>query len=109
MKQRKIKTALQNHNFTSFHRLRWSKSEVKIRTGHTVKHMAENGQKISGDDAAGITSLVPGVKKSTLRDCLAFDRTHQVYYGRSRTHCFCQVLANHAVTRTISNRSRDLA
>ena len=40
-----------------------------------VKQMAENGQKISGqDDAADITSLVPGVKNSRLRNGLEFDR-----------------------------------
>ena len=41
---------------------------------NTVKHTAENGRKILGDeDAAGITSLVPGVKNSRLRNGLEFD------------------------------------
>ena len=40
-----------------------------------VKQMVENGQKISdGDYAAGITSLVPGVKNSRLWNGLGFDR-----------------------------------
>ena len=41
---------------------------------NTVKHTAENGRKILGDeDAAGITSLVPGVKNSRLQNGLEFD------------------------------------
>ena len=41
---------------------------------NTVKHTAENGRKNLGDeDAAGITSLVPGVKNSRLRNGLEFD------------------------------------
>ena len=40
-----------------------------------VKQTAENGQKIlRDDDAAGITSLPPGVKNSRLRNGLEFDR-----------------------------------
>ena len=41
---------------------------------NTVKQTAENAQKVSGDeDAAGITSLVPGVKNSRLRTGLEVD------------------------------------
>ena len=41
-----------------------------------VKQMAGNGQKFSGhDDAAGITSLVPGVKNSRVWNGLEFDWT----------------------------------
>ena len=52
---------------------------VKVRgqnsNRNTVKLTAENDQNISGDeDAAGITSLVPGVEHSRLRNVLEFDR-----------------------------------
>ena len=41
---------------------------------NTVKQMAENSQKVSGDDdATGIASLVPDVKDSRLRNGLEFD------------------------------------
>ena len=41
---------------------------------NTVKQMAENGQKILGDDdAAGIASLVPGINNSSLQNGLEFD------------------------------------
>ena len=41
---------------------------------NTVKQTAENAQKISGGgDAAGVTSLVPGVKNLRLRIGLEFD------------------------------------
>ena len=48
------------------------RSKFKEKHGQT----AENSQKISGDeDAAGITSLVPGVKNSRLlRNDLELDR-----------------------------------
>ena len=51
---------------------------VKVRGQNSnrkmVEQTAENGQKISDDDAAGITSLVPGVKNSRMRSGLEFDR-----------------------------------
>ena len=53
---------------------------------NTVKQTAENGQKILGDDdAAGVASLVPGVKNSRLLNVLEFDRAEYAYYGRLHT------------------------
>ena len=51
-----------------------------------IKQMAENGQKVSGnEEAIGMTSLVPGVKNSSLWNCLELDWAYPVYYGRSPT------------------------
>ena len=44
------------------------------------KQTAKNGQKIScDDDAAGIASLLPGVKNLRLRNCLEFDQAYSVF------------------------------
>ena len=70
---------------------------------NTVKQTAENGQKFLGDgDAAGNTSLVPGVKNPRLRNGHEFDWMYSVYYSRSPMKWFRQIM-------NISNRSRDLA
>ena len=48
---------------------------------NTVKWTAEAGQKILGDDdAAGVPSLVPGVKNSKLWNGLGIDQAYWVYY-----------------------------
>ena len=48
--------------------------KVKIRTGTRSNIRPKMAEKILGDeDAAGITSLVPGVKNSRLRNGLEFD------------------------------------
>ena len=43
---------------------------VKVRGKNSNRNTVKNGQKISGDHAAGITLLVPGVKNSRLRNSL---------------------------------------
>ena len=76
---------------------------------NVVKWTAKNGQKVSDDkDAAGNTSLVPGVKSSKLRtqSGLEFDQAYAywVYYGRSPTKWFRLIMNMHML-----NHSRVLA
>ena len=61
---------------------------------NTVKQTAENNRKFSGDDnAAGITSPVPGIKNSRLWNGLEFDRPY--YIGLLRQVVYKLIPADH--------------
>ena len=78
----KRKTALQNH-LAEFD---GEGSRLRFEQEHGQTD-GWNGQKFSSDDnAAGIASLVPGVKNLRLRNGLEFDRAQLVYLGGSCTN-----------------------